>query len=72
MCQTFLPLLTKDGRVVNVSSTGSSLSGYSSEIQARFRSSKMSLDDLEQMINEYQVQPSVCYWIMVQKRSIAS
>lgn len=54
MCQTFLSLLNENGRIVNVSSAGSSLSGYSSEIQARFRSSKMNLTDLEQMINEYQ------------------
>ncbi|KAI4192127.1 MAG: hypothetical protein LQ346_004473 [Caloplaca aetnensis] len=57
MCQTFIPLLSKDGRIVNVSSTGSSLSGYSKEIQDRFRSPKMTLDDLEQMMNEYQVIP---------------
>ncbi len=57
MCQTFIPLLSKDGRIVNVSSTGSSLSGYSQEIQDRFRNPKMTLDDLEQMMNEYQVIP---------------
>ncbi|KAI4238009.1 MAG: hypothetical protein L6R40_005820 [Gallowayella cf. fulva] len=55
MCQIFIPLLSKRGRIVNVSSTGSSLSGYSKEIQDRFRSPKMTLQDLEQMMNEYQV-----------------
>ncbi|KAL8714948.1 MAG: hypothetical protein Q9225_006489 [Loekoesia sp. 1 TL-2023] len=60
MCQTFIPLLSKNGRIVNVSSTGSSLNGYSPEIQARFRSSKMTLGDLEQMMNEYQVTPNLC------------
>ncbi|KAL8691803.1 MAG: hypothetical protein Q9218_003049 [Villophora microphyllina] len=54
MCQTFIPLLSKDGRIVNVSSTGSSLGGYSKEIQDRFRNPKMTLPDLEQMMNEYQ------------------
>ncbi|KAL8806522.1 MAG: hypothetical protein Q9182_001305 [Xanthomendoza sp. 2 TL-2023] len=54
MCRTFIPLLHKDGRIVNVSSTGSSLSGYSKEIQERFRNPKMTLQDLEQMMNEYQ------------------
>ncbi|KAL9592303.1 MAG: hypothetical protein Q9179_006853 [Wetmoreana sp. 5 TL-2023] len=54
MCQTFVPTLSKRGRIVNISSTGSSLSGYSKEIQERFRSSKMTLADLEQMMNEYQ------------------
>lgn len=55
MCQAFIPLLSKNGRIVNVSSTGSSLSGYSKEIQDRFRSSRMTLADLDQMMNEYQV-----------------
>ncbi|KAL8683238.1 MAG: hypothetical protein Q9186_000740 [Xanthomendoza sp. 1 TL-2023] len=54
MCQTFIPLLSKNGRIVNVSSTASSLSGYSKEIQERFRDPKMTLQDLEQMMNEYQ------------------
>ncbi|KAL8958383.1 MAG: hypothetical protein Q9193_004545 [Seirophora villosa] len=47
--------MSKTGRVVNVSSTGSSLSGYSKEIQDRFRSPTMTLNDLEQMMTEYQV-----------------
>ncbi|KAL8733889.1 MAG: hypothetical protein Q9166_001877 [cf. Caloplaca sp. 2 TL-2023] len=55
MCQTFIPMLRKNGRIVNVSSTGSSLGGYSKEIQERFRSPKMTLQDLEQMMKEYQV-----------------
>ncbi|KAI4273403.1 MAG: hypothetical protein LQ337_004663 [Flavoplaca oasis] len=55
MCQTFIPLLRKTGRIVNVSSTGSSLGGYSGEIQQRFRNPHMTLPDLEQMMNEYQV-----------------
>ena len=54
MCQTFIPLLRSNGRIVNVSSTGSSLSNYSESIQARFRSSKMTLDDLESLVNEFQ------------------
>ncbi|CAO1597829.1 hypothetical protein XANCAGTX0491_001623 [Xanthoria calcicola] len=54
MCQTFIPLLKKNGRIVNVSSTGSSLAGYSNDIQQRFRNPKMTLPDLDQMMNEYQ------------------
>lgn len=49
-----MPLLRSNGRIVNVSSTGSSLSNYSDSIKARFRSPKMSLDDLEKLINQYQ------------------
>ena len=60
MCQTFLPLLRKSGRIVNVSSTGSSLSQYCKEIQQRFRSSKMTLDDLEELMQEYQVRTGFC------------
>ena len=55
MCQTFIPLLAKDGRIVNVSSTGSSLGQYSKEIQQRFRNPKMTLEDLEGMMQQYQV-----------------
>ena len=55
MCQTFIPLLSKTGRIVNVSSVGSSLKQYSKAIQQRFRSSKMTLEGLEGMMQEYQV-----------------
>ena len=55
MCQTFIPLLRKNGRIVNVSSAGSSLAGYSNDIQQRFRNPKMTLPDLDQMMDEYQV-----------------
>lgn len=58
MCRTFIPMMSRTGRIVNVSSTASSLSGYSKEIQDRFRNSKMTLDDLEQMMTEYQVRSS--------------
>ncbi|KAI9818853.1 MAG: hypothetical protein M1827_007674 [Pycnora praestabilis] len=54
MCQTFIPLLEKDGRIVNVSSVGSSLNPYSNSVQERFRSPKMTLQDLENMAQEYQ------------------
>ena len=55
MCRAFIPLLSKNGRIVNVSSTGSSLNQYSTEIQQRFRSAKMTLQDVESMMQEYQV-----------------
>ena len=54
MCQTFIPLLREDGRIVNVSSTGSSLNQYSKDIQQRFRNPKMTLIDLENLLKEYQ------------------
>ena len=51
-----MPLLTqgKRGRIVNVSSTDSSLGKYSKEIQQRFHNPKMTLQDLEAMVQEYQ------------------
>ena len=54
MCQTFIPLLRPAGRIVNVSSTASSLSNYSSSIQSRFRSSTLTLEALETLLSEYQ------------------
>ena len=59
MCQTFFPLLKKDGRIVNVSSTASGLSQYSESLQERFRDSKMTLQDLEALMQEYQVSLTV-------------
>lgn len=54
MCQIFRPLLRPHGRIVNVSSTASSLSNYSPALQSRFRNPTMTLSDLESMMDEYQ------------------
>lgn len=54
VCQTFLPLMAENGRVVNVSSVGSSLNIYSPTIQQRFRNPEMTLQELEDMAREYQ------------------
>ena len=62
MCQIFKPLLNSSGRIVNVSSTGSSLGQYSDEIQQRFRSPKMTLKDLEDLMQEYQVPNYLINW----------
>ncbi|KAK5118435.1 hypothetical protein LTR62_002949 [Meristemomyces frigidus] len=53
MCQTFLPLLSPTGRIVNLSSVASSLKPYSSQIQARFRNPRNSLGDLDRLATEY-------------------
>ena len=55
MCQAFLPLLKKDGRIVNVSSVGSSLERYSDGIKQQFRDPNLTLQDLEGMMEKYQV-----------------
>ncbi|KAL9114360.1 MAG: hypothetical protein Q9187_007496, partial [Circinaria calcarea] len=54
MCQAFIPLLKKNGRIVNVSSTGSSLNQYSDKIRQQFRNPKMTLSDLEGMVQNYE------------------
>ena len=55
MCTTLIPLIRKNGRIVNISSVASGLTQYSDDIRQRFRSPKMKLQDLEDMMNEYQV-----------------
>ena len=62
MCQTFVPLLKKDGRIVNLSSVASSLNPYSKEIQERFRSENMTLADLENLAKEYEVRLKFWTW----------
>ena len=54
MCDAFLPLLSSPGgRIVNVSSVGSSLSNYSPAVRARFRDPKMTPASLDELVHEY-------------------
>ena len=53
MCTTFLPLIKENGRIVNLSSTASSLSIYSEEVADRFKSIN-SLVDAEAIAQEYE------------------
>ena len=55
MCQTFIPLLKNNSRIVNMSSVGSSLNHYSDELKHRFRDPNMTLENLQDMVTEYQV-----------------
>lgn len=55
MCQTFLPLLSHQGRIVNLSSVGSTLKNYSSGIQQRFRDPHLTLPSLEQLVRGFEV-----------------
>jgi carbonyl reductase 1 len=55
MCQTFIPLLSDTGRIVNLSSVSSTLKPYSEQIRQRFRNPDMTLEDLEQLAQEYEV-----------------
>ena len=52
MCQGFIPKMNKNGRIVNLSSTASSLRLYSKDIQQRFRSASQ-LDEIEKLADEY-------------------
>ncbi|KAK5111627.1 hypothetical protein LTR85_011805 [Meristemomyces frigidus] len=53
MCRAFLPLLSKNGRIVNLSSVASSLKPYSEAIKQRFRNPDASLEDLDALAEEY-------------------
>ena len=55
MCQTFMPFLAPKGRIVNISSVGSSLGIYSKAVQSRFRNPAMTLQELEDLAKEYEV-----------------
>ena len=54
MCQAFMPLLSPTGRIVNLSSVGSSLKAYSPAIQQRFRNPNMTSQDLETLAVEFE------------------
>lgn len=54
MCRVFIPLMSRTGRIVNISSIGSILEIYSKEIQERFRTAR-SLQDLEDLVADYEV-----------------
>ena len=54
MCKTFIPLLSKTGRIVNMSSTGSQLKIYSKHNAARFRNTE-TYEDVEKIADDYMV-----------------
>lgn len=54
MCKAFIPLLSKTGRVVNMSSVGSQLKIYSQHNAARFRNTQ-SYEDVEKIAEDYMV-----------------
>lgn len=55
MCQAFLPIMRKNGRIVNISSANSNLNNYSQNIQDRFRNPNKTLQDIETLVQEYEV-----------------
>lgn len=59
MCRTFLPLMAQDGRIVNLSSVGSSLKPYSETIQQRFRNPNATQADLDTLAEDFLVSRSL-------------
>jgi len=55
MCRTFTPLLSKTGRIVNLSSVASSMKPYDEAIRQRFRDPKATLEDLDQIGEDFLV-----------------
>ncbi|KAI7317777.1 hypothetical protein KC315_g10297, partial [Hortaea werneckii] len=53
MCHAFLPIMAKNGRIVNMSSVGSSLKPYSEAMRQRFRNPNASQEDLDQLAQEF-------------------
>jgi len=53
VCQAFIPFLADDGRIVNLSSVGSSLNPYSEQKAQKFRTIS-TLSELEALMQEYE------------------
>lgn len=58
MCEAFAPILSDNGRIINLSSVSSTLKSYSEQIRQRFRDPNMTLEDLEQLAQEFEVSPT--------------
>lgn len=54
MCDAFLPLLKKGGRVVNVASVAGHLNGYSDSAKNKLRDASTSLSNLDSVLREYE------------------
>jgi carbonyl reductase 1 len=55
MCQAFIPLLADTGRIVNVSSQSGLLKYHGPKIARRFRAPTLTLEDVDQLVEEYNV-----------------
>lgn len=55
MCDAFLPLLKKGGRLVNVASVAAHLSGYSTDAKAKIEKSATSMSAFNHALDEYLV-----------------
>jgi len=57
MCDHFIPLVKKGGRVVNVASVAGHLNGYSADAKKRIQEAASSTSVLKELVTEYEV----CY-----------
>ncbi|KAJ5427397.1 hypothetical protein N7465_002467 [Penicillium sp. CMV-2018d] len=53
VCQAFLPIMRKTGRIVNVSSLASQLKHFHPRLQARFLKPDLTLTELNALVDEY-------------------
>lgn len=53
MCLTFLPLMARNGRIVNLSSDSGELQYYPETLANRFRDPKITVDQLNELAEEY-------------------
>lgn len=53
MCTTFIPLMAKSGRIVNVSSMAGKLTRLSPELQERFRDPNLTLSGVGNLLHEF-------------------
>jgi NAD(P)-dependent dehydrogenase (short-subunit alcohol dehydrogenase family) len=55
MCDNFIPLVKKGGRVVNVASVAGHLNGYSADAKKRIQEATSSVSAVMDVASEYEV-----------------
>jgi NAD(P)-dependent dehydrogenase (short-subunit alcohol dehydrogenase family) len=55
MCDNFIPLVKKGGRVVNVASVAGHLNGYSADAKKRIQEATSSVSAVMDLASEYEV-----------------
>jgi carbonyl reductase 1 len=55
VCQAFLPIMQKNGRIVNVSSQSGQLKYFDPSLQKRFLYPDLTLAELDALVHEYSV-----------------
>jgi NAD(P)-dependent dehydrogenase (short-subunit alcohol dehydrogenase family) len=55
MCEAFVPLIQKGGRVVNVASVAGHLQGYSQDAEQKLKDGAKSLSAINKLVEEYEV-----------------